>query len=112
MIEDHRIIDRWAPAQADLGIDVTGPLIIQISDSLTVHADILVKSFGGSNGTIGVEDSRPLEPFLKEIWDAGYGVTEFGKPFRAVYDRAAIISCLSEWGWSGPADLKPSWLIE
>ena len=51
-----RMIDHWIEARSDLGVDVVGPLTIQITEALTVHADILVRNFGGPKGTIGVED--------------------------------------------------------
>ena len=108
-----RIIDRWVEARADLGVDVEAPLTIQIAEALAVHADILVRNFGGPKGTIGVEDSKPLLPFIKEIWEAGYGVSAFGPPSEKLrYDRAATVSCLQDWGWSGPTELAPGWLDE
>lgn len=105
------MIDRWLAARSDLGVDVVGPLDIRISETLTVHADILVRSFGGSIGTIGVESDELLRPFLKEIWEAGYGVSEFGRTGeKSSYNRDATVRCLQDWGWSGPIELAPSWL--
>lgn len=105
------MIDHWIEARSDLGVDVVGPLTIKITEALSVHADVLVRNFGGPKGTIGVEDSTPLRPFIDEIWEAGYGVSEFGPPNEKLpYDRAATVSCLQDWGWSGPPDLKPKWL--
>jgi hypothetical protein len=106
-----RLIDFWIPAKSDLGIDISGPLELQISDDLKIHIDVLVREFGFRNGTVLVEDLEPLLPHIDKISSAGYSISVMLAPRNPVpYDRSAMIECLRDWEWNGPSYLRPKWL--
>lgn len=109
-MDGPRIIDSWKDAELDLGISVSGPVEVQITDRIAIRADMLVKNFGDRLGTIVVEDYSSIEAYLPAIRAAGYAWSNFGRPTRhEQYDRDGIIDVLNDWGWSGPPGDAPSW---
>lgn len=103
-----RIISAWRRAAADLGISFTTPWHTLTADHRRVSYLGLVHGFGGLTGTV----VRPLqlgELRLYEELDRDLHVAKLGER-HAVYDPLVFRGTLLEWGYTGPASQRPSWM--
>ena len=102
---DEAISLAWLEAGADLGIRVQAPYAVEVSEHEIVLYEAHVQEFGGPKGTVvGVladklDDCRATR---------GYYASNLSTSYRQ-YDRAHFIDTLNDWGWFGPAVLRPSW---
>lgn len=102
----------WRYAAQDLGIEIIAPFQIMLPDGFQLEVSALVANFGSSRGILVDKDYASLRPHTQAIVKLGYGYsTELGGSVEQ-YQRAEIIKTLSEWGWTGAPDKKPSWLSE
>jgi hypothetical protein len=74
---------------------------------------VLVSKFGGRHGSLVVTDYSKLKPHLSRIRELGYGFSVLEDPKQpGGYDRSTYIEMLSDWGWTGEPEKKPSWVRE
>lgn len=70
---------------------------------------------GSKRGTILFSDLHDLHNLESEthmkLEKSGYGYSVLWNN-KVIYDRQSAIKMFSEWGWSGPADQRPSWMID
>ena len=106
-----RHVDSWARAAKDLGVDISGPMRITIG-KVELNPDMLVRYFGATNGTF-VFEKWPGISVLEELKRNGYTCSSFLGPKENNHaSRDDLIDILSDWGWCGPENQKPSWLLE
>lgn len=103
-------IEFCSRASEDLGIDFVAPYVLKLPDGHLLKAELLVKHFGAPNGMLIFNDSKEVMKYGDAIIDAGFGVSVMGDPSdRAEYSTQNYVELLSDWGWSGEPELKPSW---
>ena len=102
---DEAILRAWLQAGADLGIRVTAPFTLHVSEVEAVTYEAHIVDFGGPNGTVvGVLDDKLNDcRSLK-----GYYGSNLAPSYRN-YNRQHFIDTLNDWGWFGPSELRPSW---
>jgi hypothetical protein len=109
----ERLRGQWAKIANDLNLDVSFNYNIKTVNGSNLFIDVYLKNFGGKRGML--LDSNPdlFEDLLK-LSDDKYGFSILNEPIdqSEEYDRSACIEMLSEWGWTGPKDRKPLWLME
>jgi hypothetical protein len=104
-------VDSWARSARDLGVDISGPMRITIG-KFELYPDMLILHFGAPNGTF-VFEKWPGNSVLEELKANGYTCSSFLGPSENYHaSRDDLIEVLSDWGWCGPEDGKPSWLLE
>ncbi|WP_155841734.1 hypothetical protein [Hyphomonas atlantica] len=70
----------------------------------------LLHNFGGCAGLILVPSAAGFNlSQLDLIWEAGFGCSVVD--FSGDETRADLIDVLTDWGWTGPSDEKPAWLV-
>jgi len=101
----------WLEAAAQLGLQVVAPYTLELPGGVQVEVDLLLKSFGGSDGMLLVTDDARLEPHLSAIDWERFGFTTVPEPAPGeALDIEAVIEVLREWGWSGALADRPAWL--
>ncbi len=89
------------------------PFDLDLGNGMTLHADCLVKSFGGPNGMIIVRNYDAVKEHLERIRELGFGFAVQDEPRGKdgdLYNRAAMIEMLNDWRWSGLMANAPSWI--
>jgi hypothetical protein len=102
----------WRQAERDLGISIETPFQLELANGSALVFDVLVKEFGAKNGTLLADDYSYVEKHAEEILSRGYTFSVYLQPNPTeMYDRDSYIEMLSEWGWCGPQQLRPRWLL-
>jgi len=104
-VVDEAISQAWLQAAADLGIRVTAPFTLHVSDVEAITYEAHVLDFGGQRGTVvGV-----LEDELSDCRTVlGYYCSNLASSYRS-YRRQYFIDTLNDWGWFGTSEFRPPW---
>lgn len=100
----------WEQARDDLGLDLIIPFDLDLGTDVTIHAELLVRNFGGGNGTLVVKEYGAVKNHSAQISELDYGYSVLDES-QDPYDRATMIEMLSEWGWTGPTSEVPQWIV-
>jgi hypothetical protein len=100
----------WEQASDDLGLELVIPFDLDLGTGVIIHAELLVKNFGGRNGTMIVKKYGAVKNNLEQIQKLGFGFSVLDEP-RDPYDRATMIEMLRDWEWTGPRSQAPKWMI-
>jgi hypothetical protein len=104
-VVDEAISQAWLQAAADLGIRVTAPFAVRVSADDAVIYEAHVEDFGGPTGTV----IGSLDDELRDCRATqGYYCSNLTVSYRT-YRRQQFIDTLNDWGWFGPAELRPTW---
>src|ERR1035441_10725273 len=85
----------WEKVGDDLGLDLVIPFDLHLGSDVTIHAELLVKNFGGGNGTLVIAEFDAVRKYQAQIDALDYGWSVLDEP-REPYDRKNIIEMLSE----------------
>ena len=99
---DEAISQAWLDAAKDLGIRVAAPFCVQGAEDEPFIYEAYVQDFGGPKGTVvGVLlcDCRTAQ---------GFYCSNLAESYRN-YRRQHFVDTLNDWGWFGPAELRPAW---
>ena len=113
MKSESRLLAEWQYAANDLGIQVVGPICVELKSGVSIEATVLVRHFGGSNGMLVLSNYALVKDLTDEIIDAGYGYSIMREPESSAnweYERSVYMEILSDWGWCGPESQMPIWL--
>jgi hypothetical protein len=102
------LVRKWETARDDLGIEIAAPYDLEVQPGVTIRADLLVRDFGGRPGTLVVTEYSRVRSHLNTLEELGYGFSVLTA--ARSYDRSEFIDMLSDWGWTGEAARKPSWV--
>jgi hypothetical protein len=103
----------WKCAAADLGFRLLLDYDAHLLRAASVRVAACVPEFGAPKGMLIVHDFDTIVNLADEIVAAGYGYSTIRAPkVGAEYDRESFVEMLADWGWSGPANTTPAWLIE
>jgi hypothetical protein len=112
--QGRKLLEKWKAARDDLNLEIVTPYEVEVGNNLRVHAESLVKYFGGKNGTLIFTNIDAFRPVGEELCDQGYGISVLDEPTseaNELYNRDLFINLLSEWEWTGDDRAKPDWLI-
>lgn len=108
-----KLLNEWNRAGKDLGLQIVAPFKLDLGHGSEILAPLLVRYFGGRNGTIVVTEYATVEPHVERLRQLGYGFSTLSEPTNDdSYDRSIFIEMLSEWEWTGDPAQKPHWIIE
>ena len=105
-----KLLREWETARDDLGIEIIAPYEVDLGNNVKIRAEILVRNFGGRNGTLIFTNSDVFWPCRDQLCNLGYGYSVLEEP-KETYDREIFIEMLSEWEWDGDEAKKPIWLM-
>jgi hypothetical protein len=108
VMQKSKLLAQFEAARDNLGIVIAAPYEVDIDDNVKVRAEILVKHFGGKNGTLVVANYAVVKPYLEQLRILRYGFSVLEEPSEA-YNREIFIEMLSDWGWTGDGAMKPAW---
>src|ERR1700744_248020 len=92
----------WKIAEQDLGVKIEAPFQLTLPDGTRLAFDVLVKEFGGDNGTVLVDDFLEIKPYVDQLARMGFGYSAYMQPPASeVYNREGYIELLRDWGWTG-----------
>ena len=109
-----RLQTAWLTAAEELDLDVVIPYELK-TKTFSLTAQVLLKNFGGKQGTLIVSDFGIIEPFRDQVIKLGYGFSTLTEPDRdwpfTGEEKEAFIEMIAEWGWTGDPDEEPEWLL-
>ncbi|HKU99788.1 MAG TPA: hypothetical protein VJR58_31120 [Vineibacter sp.] len=97
----------WHRLAMDLGIEVVAPCEINLANGSRFRATAHVRNFGAENGMVVEPNYAALKPYADALTAAGYGYSAM--ELNDLWDRAAVIEMLADWGWTSPRP-RPPWL--
>ena len=104
-------VDAYKPAAQSLGVKVLGETSVLARDR-TLRAHLHFPEFGSSNGTLVFEGFDPVWSYRDELSQLGFSFSIFDISGEGDYcSEQNLIELLSDWGWNGPPEQSPSWLI-
>lgn len=102
----------WQSAAGDLGIEVVIPYQLTLPSGHRLDANLLVRSFGAQNGMLVVREATEVLRLRHELAEAGYGFSVMEPMGHGdSYQRGDLVDLLADWGWSGPPEECPVWLV-
>lgn len=113
MEKDDFFLMEWKLIAKELNLQVEIPYTLNIDGKL-IEVNLLLRNFGGIPGTIIVNDYDKIKDYTKKFGSLGFSVFSTPpkfEPLLTAQEKEEIIYMLSEWGWTGPEDEKPSWLL-
>lgn len=102
-------MNNWEKAKKDLGLDISFSNELKVEDDL-LHIEIILKNFGAPKGMIIVREYNKIKNYVDALNQNGWGYSALSLGNK--YDRESFIEMLSDWGWTGPENEKPNWLLE
>jgi hypothetical protein len=114
MSEDTReaLIQAWQMAQRELKIRVTAPFCFR-SGERTHNCIAFLPDFGGPVGmvidAIWPPKFRPPKGVASAADAAGYYVSFINANIYSCFDTDTFKEALLDWGYCGPAVLRPEW---
>ncbi len=105
--KDKQLIDAWKTASRELGIEIISPFEMN-SENGKVKYPVLVKNFGGKNGTIIARHSYFMDypmPKHKDFFFSAVNADVYSH-----FDRKQFIETLIDWGFFGSDENRPEWL--
>jgi len=98
----------WRRISTELGVEIEIPFQVSLPNR-TIHAQLLVKSFGAEHGMLIVTDYELVRDATNDLLSHGYGFSTLTEPENdKEYDRDIVIDMLKDWGWSGKGK-PPKW---
>lgn len=104
--EDSELIKAWEIAALDLDLEIISPLKMTTENGLVIYP-LLIKNFGGINGTIIVRYNHIINSPLPKHKD--YYSSAVNAEVYSVYNREKFIETLEDWGFYGDVRNKPEW---
>jgi hypothetical protein len=105
------VLQMWQDAAADLGFVVRGPVGIDFKGG-TLDVPVVVEGFGAGRGMVIVTSYSGVKRHTDALLEAGFGYSVMSQPRpNEAYDRESYIEMLSDWGWSGVPEDRPSWIV-
>jgi hypothetical protein len=94
-----------------LGVEFDVPFTAVLGDGTRIQASARVRNFGAVHGMLLLPPGAPLKIGASRLLAEGYGycVMDTGSS-RENIDLDAAREMLADWGWTGDAHRKPSWL--
>jgi hypothetical protein len=103
---DEPLIKAWRIAAQELGLDIVSPISIDTGNG-EVNYPVLVKNFGGKNGTIIARHTLFMDnpmPKHTDFYFSAVNADTYSK-----YSREMFIDTLEDWGYYGDKTHKPEW---
>lgn len=105
--------DVWAEAARDLNLNIEAPFSVCLENGELLNAAFVVREFGDKNGMLVFRDSSQVSNYGNRITDLGFSYSIIREPKNKVnYCKETFVNILSDWGWTGPHEEEPDWLIE
>lgn len=101
----------WRAAANVLGIRVEVPFLF-LTGGRKYTCAALVMDFGGGRGTLVMEGPsfQTDRAFVADAEAAGYRWSFVNPDLYKVFDEHQFKETLIDWGYTGPPELRPSWL--
>lgn len=110
---EKSVISAWLKASAELQVRVEAPFNLEC-DGTTFFCSAYVPDFGGQKGTILMvtlpPDFETNKELIKHAEKTGYTWSYLNGLEYANFDKEIFIEALSDWGYKGPLETKPSWV--
>lgn len=102
----------WLERAAEaLGLEVERDYEVQIQGQSVIRAAARVQHLGGPMGMLVFGRYDEVRPVADRLVEAGFGYTVLDEPLDSeLFSLESYKEMSADWGWSGPNDLKPSWL--
>ena len=107
-IDDESITEAFLAAGRDLGVEVVAPYVL-MADGRRHKFSAFVPYFGNSKGIViaAMPSSHALSEAARKV---GLGISFVNQEMYGTYGRDHFIDMLTEWGFYGPDEKRPSWL--
>lgn len=109
-MKKSKLTQEWEIARDDLELSIVAPFKVEVGGGKAVHADVLVRNFGGRLGTLVFATADAVAPYGDALFDEGFGISVLHEPDDVKYDRDSLVRMLNDWGWTGSESAKPDWI--
>lgn len=100
----------WTKAAGPLGLDVVAPFSVTLASGTQVHAEVLVRDFGATEGMLIVQEFDEIVLLQGELLAAGFGYSVIREsPEGEPFDLESFKEVLRDWGWAGSPASPPPW---
>jgi RNAse (barnase) inhibitor barstar len=104
-------VQAWDRAAKMLGVQIEGPVHVELSADVALEAQMLVRGFGAPRGTLVFEQSDQYPAFFELLHKQGLTASSFGPyPDGVECSLTDMVDVLGDWGWCGGGP-DPSWLL-
>lgn len=108
-----QLVRAWREAERQLGICLTAPYEF-VTHSISRTCIAYLPDFGSINGMIIDAAFAPFydtdERLIEEAAKLGLFVSSINVDTYDVFDKVVYREALSDWGFFGPSERRPSWL--
>lgn len=101
-----RLIEQWWIAANDLGLDIQIPFSLFLISESCVNADLLLKRFGYTNGTLIITDDSRVHTSLQRSLKLGTDIPHYSN--RAMMRTTTEVNSLKCCGTGAGLGLKRS----
>jgi hypothetical protein len=106
-------MQEWLARAADeLGVRVEIGRVVTLSDGMNVGCQALFPDLGNVLGTLVFDSDNAVDSGVRrELVAQGYGMSTFSEPLAGeVFDLDGYAQMFAEWGWTGSASKRPTWM--
>jgi hypothetical protein len=110
--EEERVIEAWRTAARELSIEVVAPFTIQV-DGRRHECLAWIQYFGRARGMVivGADQYSNHPNVAKDAMHEGFYFSALGLQAYGRFDRDWFVETLSDWGFFGPEEHRPEWLL-
>jgi len=104
-------VSAWRLAAEALGVEVEGPMHVELSPGIVLEAEMLVRGFGAPRGTLVFRTADQYPHFFEALHELGFTASSWAQPGDS--EEAALtdlVDLLGDWGWCGEGP-DPAWLL-
>jgi len=101
---------RLMKASSDLGLKIKYNFFLTLDSGEVIEAELLLRNFGAEKGMLIFSNYKKISHCYRELLKKGYGFSTLSNTTDG-YDRQSTIEMLSDWGWSGPKEEEPDWIL-
>lgn len=108
----NRMQEWLARAAEQLGIRVEIGFIATLSNGSKLTSQALFPDLGSALGTLVFSSQDAVDRATRgDLVAQGYGISTFSEPLpQEVFDVDSYAEMFAEWGWTGTAREKPTWM--
>lgn len=85
---------------------------IEILNDDSYLAEVFLPHFGSKKGMVVVSDFDTIREVRDSLESIGVGYSVVLQDERIDFDINQCVEMLNDWGWFGPDELKPEWVVD
>lgn len=101
-------LEACSDAAAVLGVSVHGAATVKLPSGSELIADLLIKHFGATAGTLVFSEAEAFWPYRAALEEMGHAASSYAEPSEAV-ECSDLREMRLDRTWCGSEAQRPSW---